>query len=384
MKVLISGASVAGPALAGWLGRQGHDVTVVEVAEALRSGGYAVDFRGPTHMKVLSCMGLMDELRSLATGGSPMRFVDASGRQLFRLPGEFAGGELEVLRSELSRVLYEHSRDVAGYTFGDTITSLTETSSGVDVTFRRGAARTFDLVIGADGLHSTVRRLAFGPESQFVSHLGYYLASWSLPAPVDGEAQYYNEPGRLASIGPGGAFTIFASPQRDHDRHDIESQKALVRNALAGMGWQAPALLRSLDTADDLYLDSISRVDVTAWSQGRIALLGDAAHGATLGGMGTGSAIVGAYVLAGEMARAGGDHRTAYTRYEAMLSGYARRCQKGGDRTGRFLAPRTRLGLRLRNRLLSTGFVMDWLIKAGQEVSSDIALPDYPLREPAL
>jgi len=369
---------VAGPSLAYWLGRQGFEVTVVEIAPALRQGGYAVDFRGETHRQVLSRMALVTQLESIATGGSPMRFVDAGGRLIFRLPGEFAGGELEVLRADLSRVLYEHSREHADYVFGDTITSLTETPSGVDVTFRAGAARTFDLVVGADGLHSVVRRLAFGPEDLFVSHLGYHLASWDLPTAPDGEPVHHNEPGRMVGMGPRGAFAVFASPRFDYDRHDTNAQKALVRQALAGMGWQTPALLATLDGVDDLYFDSISRVDVSPWSRGRVALLGDAAHGATLGGMGTGTAVVGAYVLAGELVAAAGDYRAAYTRYEATLSGYARRCQKGGDRAGRFLAPRSRLGLRLRDRMLATGFVLDWLIKAGQEVSSDLALPDYP------
>src|SRR5437867_1154402 len=167
--VLISGASVAGPALAYWLGRYGFNPTVVEVAPALRGGGYAVDFRGPTHMTVLDRMGVLDELRRRQTGGSPMRFVDEAGRELLHLPGEFAGGDLEVLRSDLSRVLYEHSRDTTEYVFGDSITSLTETPGGVHVTFERGAPRTFDLVIGADGLHSNVRRLAFGPEDRYVT-----------------------------------------------------------------------------------------------------------------------------------------------------------------------------------------------------------------------
>jgi 2-polyprenyl-6-methoxyphenol hydroxylase-like FAD-dependent oxidoreductase len=140
--VLISGASVAGPALAYWLGRHGFNPTVVEVAPALRGGGYAVDFRGPAHLQVLERMGVLEELRRLQTGGSPLRFVDETGRTLLHLPGEFAGGDVEVLRTDLSRVLYEHSRDTTEYRFGDAIAAMTQTPGGVEVTFERGAERT--------------------------------------------------------------------------------------------------------------------------------------------------------------------------------------------------------------------------------------------------
>ncbi|MBO1417871.1 FAD-dependent monooxygenase [Streptomyces sp. FH025] len=384
-KVLISGASIAGPALAHWLVRYGFEVTVVELAPALRGGGQNVDFRGPTHLTVLERMGVLEELRALDTGGSPMTFVDADGRQRLHLPAEFAGGELEVPRGELAQLLHRHSAARAEYLFGDSITALEETPSGVRVSFRGAAPREFDLVIGADGLHSNVRRLAFGPESRFVRHLGYYAATWGLPndggLPVGSVG--LNVPGRLMSVGAdhrdptrAGAFCVFASPELRYDRHDPERQKALVRAAYAGLGWRVPRLLESLDAAPELYFDSISRADVPAWSAGRIALLGDAACGATIGGMGTGTAVVAAYVLAGELALARGDHRAAFARYERLLRGYARGCQKGGDRTGPFLAPRTAAGLRFRNGLLSRRWALDRMLELGKHVTS-VELPDY-------
>src|SRR5947208_7424925 len=181
MNVLISGASIAGPTLAYWLARYGFRPTVVEIAPALRAGGNAVDFRGPTHLGLLERMGVLDDLRRVQTGGTAMRFVDARGRRLMELPATFAGGELEVLRGGLARVLYEHTRRTTEYLFGDSISGLTETPDGVHVTFASGATRVFDLVIGADGVHSGVQRLAFGPESRFVRHLGYYVATWPVP-----------------------------------------------------------------------------------------------------------------------------------------------------------------------------------------------------------
>ena len=377
--MLISGASVAGPALAYWLGRHGFHPTVVERAPALRGGGYAVDFRGDTHLTVLERTGILADLRALETGGTPMTFVDEGGRALLRLPGEFAGGDIEVLRSDLSRVLYEHSHDSTEYVFGDSIATLTETAGCVEVTFTQGAPRTFDLVIGADGMHSAVRRIAFGPEARFVSHLGYHVAGWDLPAGDDlgADTLAYNVPGRLASIGRSerepsraSAFMVFASEQRAHDPHDA---RRLIEDAYAGLGWRVPELIASLGQAEDLYFDAIARVDVAPWSRGRIALVGDAACGATLGGMGTGTALVAAYVLAGELAR-GGD---AFTRYETALRDYARRCQKGGDRAGRFLAPKRGLGARIRNRMLRSPRVLELMLKEGRKVTARIDLPEY-------
>ncbi|WP_327325976.1 FAD-dependent monooxygenase [Streptomyces sp. NBC_01210] len=384
--VLISGASIAGPALAYWLGRHGFRPTVVELAPALRDGGQAVDFRGETHLTVLERMGVLNDLRRIQTGGSPMRFVDDDGRQLLYLPAEFAGGGIEVLRGDLARVLHKHSLPRAEYIFGDSITNLTENSSGAQVDFRHGASRTFDLVIGADGLHSNVRRIAFGPEKDYVSHLGYYAATWQLsnyPGLAKGSV-CYNAPGRLASFGAdhrdpeqAGAFFVFAAPQVSYDRHDLDQQKALITKAFTGLGWEVPRLLESLQQAPDLYFDSISRADVDTWSTGRIGLVGDAAFGATIGGMGTGAAVVAAYVLAGELARAKGDHRVAFTRYESRLRRYVTGCQKGGDRTGKFLAPGTRTGIRVRNSLLSRRLLMNGMLKLGEKVSSVAALPDY-------
>ncbi|MFF2847935.1 FAD-dependent monooxygenase [Streptomyces sp. NPDC058001] len=385
--VLISGASIAGPALAYWLGRHGFHPTVVELAPALRDGGQAVDFRGDTHLTVLERMGLLPALRDVQTGGSPMRFVDEGGRTLLRLPAEFAGGAIEVLRGDLARILYERSLPYTEYLFGDSVTRLTETPSGVRVDFQRGASRDFDLVIGADGLHSTVRRLAFGPEEDYVSHLGYYAATWELPnyLGAEGGSIGYNAPGRLASVGAdhrdparAGAFFVFAAPELSCDRHDPERQKRLIADAFSGLGWEVPRLLDSLRRAPDLYFDSISRADVPTWSKGRVGLVGDAACGATIGGMGSGTALVGAYVLAGELARAQGDHRAAFARYENKLRKYAEGCQSNGDRTGKFLAPGTATGLRVRNGVLSKPLFMNWMLKLGEKVSSGVDLPDYP------
>lgn len=390
MRILISGAGVAGPALACWLARYGAATTVVETAPALRGGGFGVDFRGPTHLGVLERTGVLDTLRGLQTHAGAMRAVDEHGREIFTLPAAFAGGEIEVYRDDLSRVLYERSLAMGGdrppeYVFGDTVTSLAETTDGVRVGFARTEPRIYDLVIGADGLHSAVRRLAFGPEPRYVRHLGYYLAGWSLPNDLgfDGTPQQYNVPGRMAGVNAylrdparARAFVVFASPELDYDRDDAEQQKKLIVSALAGLRWHVPHLLEGLQPASDLYFDAICRVHVPKISAGRVALLGDAAFGVTLGGMGVGTGIVGAYVLAGELACSGGDYRSAFEAYERRMRGYASGWQKRAS-PGKFLAPATATGLRLRNALLGNRLVQRAMISGTKSLASGFDLPDY-------
>jgi 2-polyprenyl-6-methoxyphenol hydroxylase-like FAD-dependent oxidoreductase len=385
LRVLISGAGVAGPALAYWLSRYGADTTVVEVAPALRTSGFAVDFRGPTHLGLLSKMGVLEELHSLQTHGGAMRCVDEHGRQIFELPAEFAGGDLEVLRSDLSRVLYERSAERTEYLFGDVIIGAVETAGGIEVEFGRHGSRTFDVMIGADGLHSGVRRIAFGPEERYVRHLGYYVAGWELPnvPAVDATPRQYNVPGRMISTAAdrrdpdrAGVFAVFASPRLDYDQHDLEQQKKLIADAFTGMRWHVPHLLTGLRDAPEVYFDSISRVRVPAWSSGRAALIGDAAWGVTLGGMGVGTGIVGAYVLAGELAAAGGDHRTGFTAYENRMRPYAARWQRGAN-PGKFLAPASGLGLGVRNTLFGTRLVQKLLISSTKSLATEADLPEY-------
>jgi 2-polyprenyl-6-methoxyphenol hydroxylase-like FAD-dependent oxidoreductase len=387
--VLISGASIAGPALAYWLGRYGFRATVVEIAPALRTGGNAVDFRGPLHLGLLRKMGVLDELRKVQTGGTAMRFVDERGRYRMEMPADFAGGDLEVLRGDLSRVLCAASTDKTDkteYLFGDSIAAMTETPTGVDVTFAGGTRRTFDLVIGADGVHSNVRRLTFGPESGYVKHLGYYVAGWAVPNDLGlgRDTIGCNVPGKLVSVGGdhrdptrAGAFVVFASPPLDYDRHDTAQHRRILRAVFGGVGWETPRLLAALDTTPDLYFDQICKVETPAWAKGRVALAGDAACGATIGGMGNGTAIVEAYALAGELAAAGGDHTVAFPRYARLVADFARGAQKGGDTTGKFLAPRTAFGLRARDWAMNRKLFMALTFKIAGDRSTGIKLPDY-------
>ncbi|GAA3510831.1 2-polyprenyl-6-methoxyphenol hydroxylase-like FAD-dependent oxidoreductase [Streptosporangium album] len=373
--VLISGASIAGPALAYWLNHYGCTVTVVEKAPALRPGGQAVDFKGATHLTVLERMGILAEVRRRQTGGTDQVIVDADGRRLTVMPGEFSGGDIEILRGDLAALLYERTAESCEYVFGDSITSLTETTGGVHVTFERGAPRTFDLVVGADGIHSNVRRLAFGPESEYVKFLGHYYALADLDAGFSGAM--YNEPGRMVSVGgpKAPAFFVFASEQLDYDRYDTGQQKRILIDAYRNGGWKIPGLMAKVLDARELYLDSISQVHIDRYAKGRVVLLGDAAYGNTLGGFGTGLAVVGAYVLAGELAAAGGDHRTAFQKYDEVFRGYAKVARQGS--AGPFLAPATPAKIRMRNWMFKRRFLLKAMLKTTDWFATDIELKDY-------
>ncbi|WP_370963661.1 FAD-dependent monooxygenase [Amycolatopsis sp. cg9] len=378
LSVLISGASIAGPALAHWLTRYGCTVTVVERAPAVRPGGQAVDFKGATHRTVLDRMGILGDVLARQTGGQDQTIVDATGRPRAVIPGEFTGGDIEIRRGDLAGILAAHTD--CEYLFGDTVTALTETADGVDVTFADAGPRRFDLVVGADGIHSNVRRLAFGPERDYVRYLGYHYALAELGEDVaDGEAVMYNEPGRMAAVGgpKASAFFVFAAPELDYDRGDTEQQRKLLIDAYRGAGWRVPELMAKVPGAREFYLDSLSRVTIDRYSRGRVVLLGDAAYGNTLGGFGTGLAIVGAYVLAGELLAADGDHRAAFARYEDRFRGYAEVAQRGS--AGPFLAPPSPLRIKLRDWTFKSRFLLGLMLKATDKFATDIELPDYAL-----
>ncbi|MGW4826189.1 FAD-dependent monooxygenase [Amycolatopsis japonica] len=376
--VLISGASIAGPALAFWLSRQGYAVTVVERSRELRSGGQAVDFKGATHRAVLEQMGILGEIERQQTGGLDQTIVDAEGRPLAVLPGEFTGGDVEIRRGDLARILYDRTSADCEYVFGDSITSLTETPDGVDVTFEREAPRRFDLVFGADGIHSTVRRLAFGPEADYVQHLGHYYALVETGETDGGPAVMYNEPGRMAATGgpKATAFFVFASPEISYDRYDTGRQKEILTTAFEGGGWRLPELMEMVKRSDDIYLDSIARVTMDGYSTGRVALLGDAAYGNTLGGFGTGLAVVAAYVIAGELAAADGDHELAFHRYDEKFRGYAKIARNAN--AGPFLAPPTPLRIKLRDQMFKRRFLLRGMLWVTDRFATDITLDEYP------
>ncbi|WP_152360228.1 FAD-dependent monooxygenase [Microlunatus speluncae] len=350
--VLISGAGVAGSTLAYWLARRGFRPTIVERSAELRSSGNPVDVRGPA-VPVVEAMGVLPRLREVATVATRMRLFDARGRQVATVPMPASrGDEVEVPRADLAAVLFGAARDETEIIFDDTITELQPDEAGVDVSFERAAPRRFDLVIGADGLHSAVRRIAFGAEHEFVRPTGMYVATTMLDEPSDHprDVLIYNAPGRLAAIHPGrgksGAAFIFRAT--GFDDRDPERQKAFVAETYAGLGWRIPELLGRLARADDVFFDAVSLVDLPSWTRGRISLLGDAATCVSLLGDGSSLAIAGAFTLAGALAEAA-DPATAFAGYERTHRRLVGSKQRGVGRSAALLVPKTQVGLTVRN-----------------------------------
>ncbi|MBU2670788.1 FAD-dependent monooxygenase [Actinoplanes bogorensis] len=347
--VLISGAGVAGTTLAYWLARHGWQPTVVELSSGLRSSGNPVDVRGPA-LAVAERMGLMAEIRAAATHVRALALIDEQGQTLSRVRPPSG---TEIPRADLARILFDSVRDRVELILGDTLTAVTLDAGGIDVIFARSAPRRFDLVVGADGLHSTVRRLVFGPEEQFVDHQGLYVATLPLgePARTPGVVQLLNTAGRLLAVHPnrgeeGVAFIFRHAGIGDADPAGV------VTEAYAGMGWRAPELLERLRDAEDFYFDGVSRVRVPEWSRGRVTLVGDAATCVSLFGDGSSMAMAGAFTLAEELARhvtPAGEVGPALRAYESRHRRVVAPRQRAIGATAHLLVPSTRFGVGLRN-----------------------------------
>ncbi|WP_405164746.1 FAD-dependent monooxygenase [Nocardia sp. NBC_01499] len=356
-EVLIVGAGIAGPALAYWLARNGYRPTVVEHARQLRSGGSAIVVKGPA-IPVAERMGILPPLRELATRNRSLTLLDPAGKPVLRLPS--SSGEsptVEVTRADLSEVLHRSARGDAEFVFDDTVTALDQDEGGVDVTFRRSAPRRFDLVIGTDGMHSTVRRLVFGPERQFVRDLGLYGATVPLePDAIDdpSELTMLTVPNRMLVVHPSrttplAIFTFRAARPAPHDRKNIALHKQTVADAYADVRWRAPELVAAYLDHPAPYFDPLTTVRMPSWSRGRVVLLGDAAAATALLGDGSSMAMAGAYALAEELAAHHGDHARAFATYESRLRREVRPRQRRVGLLARLLVPSTRSGLVVRN-----------------------------------
>ncbi|WP_328608000.1 FAD-dependent monooxygenase [Amycolatopsis sp. NBC_00345] len=368
--VLISGASIAGLSLAYWLRRHGFQPTLVERAPALRSGGQAVDIRGAAR-EVVARMGITDTIRAHHTGTHGIAWLNEKGERVAAMAGgDFgdSGGivaEIEILRGDLVRILHEAAGTEMEILYDNVITEITEEAEGAKVTFDKAPPRSFDLVVGADGLRSGVRALTFGQDKEFVRDLGYYTAYFPARTTLDldGWEVMYNLPaangvdGRVAILYPLGdtgevrALFGFVSPEPAYDRRDTQTQKKLLAGVFAGAGWEIPALIERLWQTDDLYFARVGEIRVDHWYRGRTVLLGDSAFGGSLG-MGTSMALVGAYVLAGELATANGDHRVAFAQYDNEMRAYVTANMKRPPGGANGFAPRTRRGIWMRNQFM--------------------------------
>lgn len=396
--VLISGAGIAGPSLAFWLTRNGYRVIVVEVAPGVRPGGQTVDLRGAGG-DVVERMGLIDQMRARALEQRGAAWVRSDGSRRAEMPVTAFGGnglvsKLEILRGDLVDVLYQATRDSVDYRFGQRISELHEGDAGMEATLTDGSVLHADLVVGADGPHSAVRRLAFGPEDQFVKPIGGYNAWFSAPDSVglDGWYLLYQAPGGLsASMRPSHdpaiakAGLAFRSESIEYDRHDLDQQRQILTERFAGAGWECDALLAAAHEADDFYFDSFAQIHMPSWSTGRVTLVGDAGYCASpLSGMGTSLALVGAYLLAGELGPASSFEADglpdALARYESRMRPYVDTCQKLNNTIDRY-APMSESDIAV------NAAVMKWMqrwpfrpvaARLWFTTADSIELPDYP------
>jgi 2-polyprenyl-6-methoxyphenol hydroxylase-like FAD-dependent oxidoreductase len=362
LAVLISGAGIAGCTLAYWLARGGHAVTVVERSGSLRSSGSPVDVRGPA-ADVAERMNIAAQLREARIRLAGMTFLDSSGHRIARvdieqLRSSIVPKDIEIARGDLARILYEASASDAEYIFGDSIKTLRQERQGVDVVFERWPPRRFDLVVGADGLHSIVRRQAFGPDSEFVRHAGLYAATVSLPASSDAGREMFllNTPGKLAAFHPRQgaplAYFVFWHPEiPDFDYTDIDQHKRILEENFAGIGWRVPEFLAAARAASDMYFDSVARVDVPDWARGRIALLGDASSCVSLFGDGSTLAIAGAHELAKAVNESPADPQDAFKRYQAVHGRLVASKQKNLSFMASRIVPKTEMGIWLSTRI---------------------------------
>lgn len=399
MRVLISGASIAGPVAAYWLARRGVDVTVVERAPALRkTGGHAVDLFEPA-MEITAQMGLVDHVRARATGTDHLLFHRVGATRptyidFRKLVATMSGRHVEIMRDDLSEIYYDAGRDDVEYLFGDHITAIDEDGT---VDFARAATRKYDLVIGADGLHSGVRRLVFGEDAGHTEFLGAYLSVVSVPKTLarDGESTGFIDVGRTAVVytadhlDDARAVFIFRPARAyDFDHRDTAGHRDLLRERFAGMAAPVDRWLTELDRTPAFYFDAITQLQLTSWSRGRVTLVGDAGYcpGPAVGGS-TSLAVVGAYVLAGEIARTAGDPTAAFAAYERVMAPSVTGARALAKTMAKTIVPSSTLGVRA---LLGAGRLISLLPTQvtsrltrlndkGVRVYDTIDVPHYPV-----
>jgi 2-polyprenyl-6-methoxyphenol hydroxylase-like FAD-dependent oxidoreductase len=338
--VLISGASIAGPTTAWWLTRHGFEPILVEQSPIPRPGGHAIDVRGAA-LNVLRAMGLEAAARERRTQIHGMSVLAADGSEVWRSEemtisgGTFGAESIEILRDDMSDILLSSLPETTEVIFGDSVVGLEDNGAGVMVSFDRAPSRNFDLVIGADGIGSNIRRLAFGPDLDWFHPFGVALAPYSAPNHLGLENwQVSYELGKERCL----IYTArdnrelrvcfaFAAALTEVPR-ERAAQMALVKERCGQWGWEVPRLLDAMASAPDFYLGPIAQIRAPSWSKGRVALVGDAAYcPSPFTGQGTSLALVGAYVLASELGRSPHDHAAAYARYETKMRPFVEKNQ---------------------------------------------------------
>ncbi|HET7550053.1 MAG TPA: FAD-binding domain [Gemmatimonadaceae bacterium] len=394
MKILINGAGVAGPTLAWWLARSNHEVTLVERAPALRRGGYVVDFWGVGY-DIAERMDILPRIREQGYQVQEVRFVDQSGETVGGFSTDvFAratnGRFTSIRRSDLAATIFDSLDGRVETVFSDSVAAIDDHGDCVRVSLERGDTREVDLVIGADGLHSRVRRLVFGDERELEVPLGYHVVAFEVGGyqPRD-ELVYvaYAVPGRgLSRFAMRDDRTLFLAAFRDEYLQPLEGTsgaedpREVIRKIYSDLGWECARIVAAMDDADEIYFDRVSQIRMPRWASGRVALVGDAAACVSLlAGEGTGLAMAEAYVLAAELAAANGDHRAAFAAYERRMMPLLEKKQRSAADFASSFVPKSAVGIGFRNlvtKLLRFRPVAEWFIV--RDLRDDIVLPPAP------
>ncbi len=394
MRIAINGAGIAGPTLAHWLYRNGHKPTLIEKARRFRTGGYVVDFWGVGY-SIAERMGILPEVLNAGYSFKELRLLDETGRKVGGFSTDvfrrMTNGKFTSLpRGDLGATIYRTIENRVECLFENSISKLEESESKVRATLERGGSRDFDLVIGADGLHSRVRRLLFGPEDRFEKQLGYRVASFQVDGYKPRDELVYvarSAPGRqFARIALRGDRTVFLFVFRtelmtEPEPSNLREIRAVLRGIYKDLGWESPQILKAMDEVEEIYFDRVSQIRMDAWSRGRVMLIGDAASAVSLlAGEGTGIAMAEAYVLAGELERAKSDYRAAFRNHEERLRPFVERKQKAAEGFASSFVPRTPFGIWTRNqvtKLMRLPKVSDFFL--GRTVSDDFEMPTYEM-----
>ncbi len=391
---MISGAGVAGPTLAYWLAHFGFTPTLVEVAPSLRTGGYIIDFWG-AGFDIAERMGLLPQIQSKGYKVQELKVVDRDGKRTAGFPVDAfvrltQGRYVSLPRTELASSIFSTIDGQVGTIFGTIVDQIEQTSEAVRVRFTSGETREFDLVVGADGLHSRIRKLAFGPEENFEKYLGFKVAAFV----VDGyqprnELVYvmYTEVGQQAArFTMRDNQTMFHFTFADADAAgpaDVKGQKAQLRKRFENSGWECPQILNTLDSTKDFYFDRVSQIRMDPkqglWSRGRVTLVGDSAFCVSLlGGQGSALAMIAAYILAGELSRCRGDYAVAFSRYQNLFGPFVRKKQDAALRFASSFAPKSKLAVYLRNQIFNL-MAIPWVanLALGSGLADKIVLPNY-------
>lgn len=389
--VLISGAGIAGVTLAFWLKKFGFNPTIIEISPTLREGGYAIDFMG-AGFDVAEKMGIIPALEKADLNISEIAFVDKDNNQhgsmnYQKIKQALNNRAFTLLRSDLAKVIYDSLDKETKIIFGDTITEIQQDAEKVQVVLKSGVTRSFDLLVGADGLHSNARNLVFGNESQFEKYYGYYTSSFTTDDFInEGRAfSMFNVPNKQVAVYTIGkektaTFFIFRSPEKlNYGYHDIKKQKQILKDEFMNVGWKCDELLSNIEKTSDFYFDSISQIKMENWSNGRISLVGDACYcPSLLSGKGSTLAMVGAYILAGELKLANGNYKPAFAQYENIFKPFIDKKQKSAQSFAKSFVPKSNFGIWLRNqvfKLMSFPLLTNMLFN--QFKDKELKLKDY-------